>query len=806
MTTTSIAGLAAAVWLGCLLPGPWWLVLLALVLLAAGAFLARRRPRGAWALALVAMALVGMGLSGGRAQLAERGPLSALLSAGAVADIEAMVVTEPRPTARGAWAVVRVTAVDGVATRQRALLQAGALEDLPPLGARAGVRGRAVPLGEHGFHTHVRRLGAVAVLSTHDAPTALAPPSLLLGASTDVRDRARGAFESRLDDERATLLTGLTTGDVSGRPEGQRERFAAAGLSHLVVVSGKHTALMLVGVLGLATLLGAGARGRRIVGLAALAWFVVLVRWQPSVLRAGLMAALVLAAGLLGRAHVSVRLLWGAVLLLLLGEPLLATRLGFVLSVLATAGVLLVAPHLVPRLPGPSWLGWTAAATVGAQLGVAPVLLSTEGAVPIAALPANLVAGPPAAVAQAIGLASGALAQVAEEPAGFVAALAGPFLTIVLWSADTFSDMPAVTLSHVLSPGAALVVVAVLLRRHRRLAVATLAAAVLLFAAPAMRAPPDADELTVTALDIGQGDAILVESPHTDGGTFRLLYDGGPEADAVLHHLRERRIDRLDAVVLSHGHHDHGAGLVGVLEELAVGVLLLGAAPDPADGLSEVAEAVVEAATSSGVAIRTVAEGDRLAVGGAQARVLSPPEHGLSGGDLNENSVVIRIDGPHGSVLLTGDAEVVAQLSMLDRWPGQLAVDVLHVPHHGGATNAPGFLAAVDPRLALISVGADNTYGHPRAEVLGELAGALVLRTDELGTVGVSVTRDGLVVRRRRRVHTPVRPCPPARDPSPCRPTYATSPSTPPARAVRPSWPAAIVPQGSARRRAAVIS
>ncbi|MFO8076687.1 MAG: ComEC/Rec2 family competence protein [Egibacteraceae bacterium] len=788
MRAPAAAALAASLWLGCLLAGPGWLAGLGLAALAAGAGLARRAPVAALAVAAAALALAGSGLAGARLALAERGPLPDLAAHAEEVTLEGRVVTEARPTATGGWLLLRVDEVGGRATRQRAVVGVEELAQAPPLGARVRGTARLLPLGEEGFDAHLRAHGAVVRARPAEPLGVVAPPPALLAASTTVRERARAAFEEALDPERAVLLSGVTTGDLRGRPEGQRERFSAAGLSHLVVVSGKHTALMLAGVLGLAAVVGVGPRGRSVVGLAALAWFVVLVRWQPSVLRAGATAALVLLAGLLGRVRQPLRLLAVAVVALLLSDPLLARRLGFVLSVLATAGVLLVAPAVVARLRGPSWLRWTVGATVGAQLGVAPVLLAGDGGLPAAALPANLVAGPAAALAQAVGLLAAALAVVAPAAAAPLAALAGPPLAAILWSAETFADLPALEPAHLASPVSGLLVLAVLAHRRRALAVPALLLAGALALGPLLVPAPAVAHLTVTALDVDQGDGVLVEAPGHGGGAAapaRMLVDGGEDDTRLRRRLREAGVDALDVVVLTHGHLDHGGVLPALLEERDVGALLLGAHPDPPT--SAVTEAVLEAAATAGVAVQRVAAGDRFPLGTAEVTVLSPPRRGLATRDLNELSVVLRVDGAHGSVLLPGDAEVRAQERLLER-RAELAVDALVVPHHGAATNAEGFLAASGAQAALISVGPDNPHGHPRPETLATLAalGAQVRRTDLDGTVGVELAPDGPRLHERRRRARRARRGP-QRPTGPAAAARARRPRGPPRSA--PAWP-----------------
>ncbi|MGH8907140.1 MAG: ComEC/Rec2 family competence protein [Egibacteraceae bacterium] len=511
-------------------------------------------------------------------------------------------------------------------------------------------------------------------------------------------------------------------------------------------MSGSNVALVLAGVLGLARLAGAGARQRRWIGLAALCWFALLVRAEPSVLRASVMAALVLLAGMIGRGLDPPYTLAVAVTLLLLTDPALAGQLGFGLSVLATAGVLVLAPPLAGRLPGPRPLRLLVAASLGAQLGVAPLLMRLEGALPLATLPANLIAVPAAGVASVIGAAAALVAQVWTAAGGVVAALAGPPLAVVLWAGQRFADGVRLGLRDLVIPAAVGLALAVLARwrergrgRALRLAVAAVAVVAALGMLPMLRSAEAPPALTLTALDVGQGDALLVEAPPG----ARMLVDGGPDPRLALRHLRARGIRRLDAVVLTHPHADHSGGLPAVLASLPVGVLLVG--PAPLNRLTEVAPSAVttyQTAAARHIPIEAVTAGQRFTLGSAGVDVLGPPGDGSLGDQANENSLILRVSGDGGSILLTGDAEAVAQTRLLQR-PDRLRATVLKVPHHGGSTNAPGFFEAVGAEVAVISVGADNDYGHPAPAVLAALRGAVVRRTDTDGSVSVALTPAG---------------------------------------------------------------
>jgi competence protein ComEC len=549
-----------------------------------------------------------------------------------------------------------------------------------------------------------------------------------------------------LDPDRAGLLAGLVTGDTRGLSTARADQLTDAGLSHLVAVSGSNVALVLAGVLGLARAAGVGIRRRRWIGLAAVCWFALLARAEPSILRASVMAALVLLAGVLGRGLHPPYTLAIAVLLVLLADPALAGQLGFELSVLATAGVLVLAPPLARHLPGPRPLRLLVAASLGAQLGVAPLLLRVEGAVPLAAISANLVAVPAATIASVIGGVAAFAAQLSVVVGGAIAWFAGSPLGLILWAGQRFADGPRLVPADLLTPVAIILAFVVLAWRRvprwgvPRLAAAGLVAAVVLWIVPGVREPGVPPTLTLTAFDVGQGDALLVEAPPG----ARMLVDGGPDPSLALRELRARGIRRLDAVALTHPHTDHSGGLPAVLATIEVGMLLVG--PTPLEALDEVAPSAIatyRAAAARGVPVQAIAAGQRFTLGSAQVEVLSPPADGSLGDEPNENSLVLRLSGPEGAMLLAGDIEVAAQTRLLAR-PDRLRAAILKVPHHGGDTNAPGFFAAVGAEIAVVSVGAGNDYGHPSRAVLGALRRVDLRRTDTDGTVTVTLAPPGL--------------------------------------------------------------
>jgi competence protein ComEC len=256
-----------------------------------------------------------------------------------------------------------------------------------------------------------------------------------------------------------------------------------------------------------------------------------------------------------------------------------------------------------------------------------------------------------------------------------------------------------------------------------------------------LRGLPDG-KLHVWFLDVGQGDAILIQAP--DGQ--QILIDGGPSPSALAAELGAVMPfwDRsLDLVVLTHPDADHAAGLIPAFDRLAVGAAADALAPGDSAG------AAWRDATT-GIPSHTLTRGGRINAGALSLTALSPASILADGETCNDDSIVLRVDYGATSLLLTGDAEHAAEQEMLAAG-APLAADVLKVGHHGssGGTSAE-FLAAVGPRLAVISVGAENHFGHPSPEVLGRLSGIEVLRTDENGRIELISDGRHWIARRER--------------------------------------------------------
>ena len=437
-----------------------------LLLVMAGVLLGARRSHPASVVVLLAtVAVVAAGVLL-RLDTFERGLLPALIDRGGTVTIEARVATEPRRGALGWQTVLRITAVDGRPTRERAT---AVLDHALALGTPLSVVGSVRPLPDGGYGRWLAQAHAVAVLDVRDVHV-VGEARRISRASEHVRARIRTAATRHLSEGSGGLLVGFVTGDTRLLPDEDGAAMQATGLSHLTAVSGSNTAVLLAGVAGLLTLARMGARWRWTVLAATVPWFAFITRLEPSVLRAGTMALLVIAAAVHGVARDARHLLAGAVLLLVLIDPMLTWSLGLVLSAGATLGVLVIAPRIAAALEShlPRAVAGLLGITLGAQLAVAPVLIASFGTIEWVSIPAKMLAVPVAAIGATLAFVGSALALVHLGVASSVFALAGPAAAAVLAIAragERFTGGPEVPdtalLRFVVSVGMVLIAAAV---------------------------------------------------------------------------------------------------------------------------------------------------------------------------------------------------------------------------------------------------------------------------------------------------------------------------------------------------------
>lgn len=590
-----------------------------------------------------------------------------------------------------------------------------------------------------------------AVLSTSAAPRRIGAPPWPQRAAGSLRAGLQRAC-APLPDEPGGLLPGLVVGDVSQLDPAVADDFRTTGMTHLNAVSGSNVAIVVGAVLLLARWARAGPKTAAIACALALVGFVILARPSPSVLRAAAMGSLALFALAAGRPRAALPALCAAVTVLVVVDPELAGDAGFALSVLATGGLLLLAPGWrdgLRRRGVPAGLAEALAVPAAAQVACAPVIAGISSTVSVVAVPANLLVVPAVAPATILGVLAAVVSPLWPAAAGFAAWLGSWPAWWLVTVARYGAAVPAGVLPWPGGPAgglllAALTVAIIVAARHRavRLLIGVVAAAVVVGALPvrlvASGWPPSGWVLVACA--VGQGDMAVL--PVASGQA--VVVDAGPDPVTTDRCLRQLRIQAVPLLVISHFHADHVGGVSGVFKGRTVRAVLTTAWPEPAAGL----ESVTQAAAAARTPVHVAAVGQTYTAGGVALSVIGPPQR-LAGtrSDPNNNSLVLRTEVRGVRILLAGDAEEEEQQALLDA-SGDLSTDVLKVSHHGSAYQQPRFLDATDPAVAVVSVGANNRYGHPNPAVLERLRrqGARVMRTDLSGDVAAVWTRDGLAV------------------------------------------------------------
>ncbi|MDI3421040.1 ComEC/Rec2 family competence protein [Streptomyces luteolus] len=616
------------------------------------------------------------------------------------------------------------------------------------------------------------RIAAVIRVPGGQAPRVVQGPSALQRTAGKLRAGLRAATEGLTPDARA-LLPGLVVGDTGRVTEELDEAFRATDLTHLLAVSGSNLTIVLILLTGppgramraerggLAPRLGISLRGTALLGGALTLAFVVVCRPDPSVLRAAACGLIVLVAVGTGRRRSLIPALAAAVLLLVLYDPWLARSYGFALSVLATGALLTLAPGwsaALRRRRVPGRVADALAAALAAQAVCAPVVAVLAARVSLVAVPCNLLAELAVAPATVLGFAALALAPVSLPLAkGLCWVASWP----VEWIAEVARrgaalpgagvDWPGGWRGGALLAGATVcgvVLVGRLARGSGRRVLghpATVGVCALLFLFAVVRPAPLTRVISgwpppgwrLVMCDVGQGDATVLAT----GPGEAVLVDAGPDPALVDRCLSALGVTRIPLVLLTHFHADHVTGLPGALRGREVGLIQT----TPLEVPQERAEFVKAEAAARDVPVVRAVAGERRRAGPLRWRVVWPPvgpgPHPQPEGP-NDASVTLLAEVAGLKLLLPGDLEPPAQQALLRALPRLPTVDVLKVAHHGSAYQDPELMRRLDPRLALISAGRDNEYGHPAPGTLAALRsrGALVLRTDVHGSVAVTGT------------------------------------------------------------------
>jgi len=738
-------GFCGAAFLSAYVPAAARWTLAALLAAAALTALSQRTRRALWRLAPLALGLL-LGLCWCRMER-ERNvrPLEAL--DGAVRRVEAEVRTASRRTAYGSSVEVGLT-LDG--RTFRAILYLDGEVSLHPGDRvrgtarlrRAGGKPGDVYYGARGCGLLLSLAGEPAIERAERIPPRLWPAAF----SEALGERLSRLLPAPLDGFETALLTGAR----EGLPDRFYDDMALAGTRHVVAVSGMHAGI-LAGVL----LLLLGSRRLTVfVSLPLLFFFALCAGMTASVVRAVVMLSLAMLAPVFGRENDPPTSLLTALMLILLPNPRAVMDVGLQLSFASAAGILLFSERLRRRMwasrPGRA-LARAPRAFSGAARAVFSSIAASLGALPLT-LPLQLcyfgifslvsplsaaLLVPPLPLLFTLGAAAALLSFVCFPLGALLAWPLGWLIRAYMALTGALAALPFAAISSggpylplFLLGFDALAVYLALERRPCRFwapcgALAVLFCACLFFGA----LENDRAGLSVSVLDVGQGQCVCLQS-----GGRAALYDCGGDGDPAeraAQFLQSAGRRSVDFLVLSHYDGDHAGGVARLLGRVRVGTIYLPAEPDGAG----VQAGILAEAEARGCAVRFVTEDLTLSFGKAAAELYAPPLPG----EGNESCVAARFSSGEFDVLLTGDLGTRAEKKLIYEH-GLRDVDALVAGHHGSAgSTGSAALYYLRPRIALISAGEGNDYGHPAARTLARLkeSGALVYRTDQCGTITV---------------------------------------------------------------------
>ncbi len=716
---------------------------------AAGWAAAASAGRGrAWGTAacLVAAAIAGIAFGTLRIAAIDGGALRG--EAGTRVALEGHLTAEPRRDPRGVSAPLETP-------HGRVLVRS---PELDGMSAGDGARAAGPLIEPDPFESALlRRRGMALALEADRVEPTGGHRGGIQGRVDAIRERAEDALGRGMPEREAALARGFVLGQDDAIDPRTREDFRRSGLAHLLAVSGQNVILLCLLAWPLLALAGLTLRSRLVALIALVALYVPVTGAGPSIQRAGLMGAAGLVAALAGRPSSR----WYALLLAaaatLALDPRACVDVGWQLSFAAVIGIFAWTKRLAALLDGGRPPGSPrravaegVAMSIAATVATAPLMAHHFGTVSAGTLIANLLALPAVAPAMWLGMLAAIAGQVPWLPVEPLNALGSLCLAYIAQVARWLGEPswalrevglrgPGVLAAAYAGLAAAMELALRWARRRTGLRAAgvalgfgllALAVTVALIAArPGGPGPPPADTLRVAVLDVGQGDAILLDPPRGDP----ILVDAGPPGAGLPGALRALGVERLAAAVITHDQSDHAGGLAELAGSMPVGRLVLGVR---SPGLES-------AAASNSVEVVPLAEGGEVGSGELRLAVLWPPRERLAlgaGDDPNASSLVLLAEWRHFSMLLPGDAE--AELAPLEPGP----VDVLKVAHHGSADEGLASLLRTSvPHLAVISVGDDNSYGHPAPETLADLgeAGVPAARTDLEGDVMIEADASG---------------------------------------------------------------
>ena len=584
-----------------------------------------------------------------------------------------------------------------------------------------------------------REIKVAALAVAKESISILSPPRNLFRFTEVIRNKFRGQADGSTS---SSLVPGLVLGDTSLQSNDFKEQMQKVGLSHLTAVSGANFVLVASFLLWFLQFIIKRIKHRLIIVLIVLFLFIFLVRPTPSVLRAAVMTLVILIARYRGENTRGIASLGAAITLLILLDPFQSIDPGFALSVLATAGILFLSPKVENKLQKiikPRWLVEAISIPVSATIPCLPVILLLSNEFSIATIPSNILVAPVIAPITVLGFLSAILTPIVSSVGAILFAAATFFAKYIVVVSDAMEKFPSIHFNDTRVYILIFILSLVLYFNHQK-SITVIITALLLAQLVFNTTSWPGRNWQVVNCDVGQGDAMVVNL----GTSSAIVIDTGPDPGVIDNCLRALNIKTIPVLILTHFHSDHVGAISGVVKDRLIGQVWISNLHQPESAYERAMKELV------GIEVKSVTKGESYLFpeSNVEIKVLWPQSNGVNfkelpgdGSKINNSSISLILKTNDLSVFAGGDIEPEVQEVITAS--GLLSdVDLLKVSHHGSAYQYVPMLDILKPEIAIISVGSENSYGHPDVEFINELEkrSISVWRTDLSGGISVALT------------------------------------------------------------------
>lgn len=568
----------------------------------------------------------------------------------------------------------------------------------------------------------------------------------------NIQKYIKDTINGTLTDEEGNLLLAILLGDKDKLSEDIQERFKTSNLSHMLAVSGAHVSYIILGLTYVLQNSIIGKKNEKIVCIIFLLFFMAITNFTPSVTRACIMAVLTLFSGIIYRKSDVYTNISVAALITLIFNPYNLLDLGFQLSYGGTIGIIIFIKRIQEKKSNSKVINYIKQmelVSIYANIIIIPIMMYHFNTVSFTFIISNIMASPILGIIVITGFLF-IIASITVKPlTRLIAIFIKPILSILIKISQICSKLPfsnilVVTpyMFNVISYYA-IILYCIKSKKNNKCKIIICLLIVLILINFIIYIFPQ--KLRIFFIDVGQGDSTLIITPDKK----TVLIDGGGSDSfdvgekVLLPYLLDRRILKIDYVLISHFDTDHCGGILTIMEKVKVKNIIISEQAEHSENYERFKKLMIH----KKIRLIEVKKGDKIKIGRySEFKILFPTSRLLSENPLNNNSIVAQFNYNNFKMLFTGDIEKLAEQQILKAEKAEIRADILKVAHHGSKTSSiPEFIKAVKPKIALIGVGKNNTFGHPNQQTIKNLENikCRIYRTDLQGEIIIKIDQKG---------------------------------------------------------------